>query len=144
MAADFVGLGNGITELQDRTTQLKYRLLEVRDMNNDNRKLVDEVTMFTETLDVNLQFLTANLPPNVSSKALGALMHELKEANKFMADALEERKFESSWRIKEAESRLESRRQRLVVAFQLAFIIISLDVASGGYRTTNDFQERLQ
>ncbi|KAL3677916.1 hypothetical protein R1sor_020872 [Riccia sorocarpa] len=144
MAAGFVGLGRVITELQDGITQLKNHLLEVRDMSKYSRKLVDEVTRFTETLDRNFEFLTADLPPTASGKALGSLINELGEANKFMADALEQKKFKSSWSVKEAKSKLESRRQKLVSTFQLAFIITSLDVALDGHRKTNDFQERLQ
>ncbi|KAL3677914.1 hypothetical protein R1sor_020870 [Riccia sorocarpa] len=144
MAANFVGLDNVITELQDGIKQLKIYLVEVRDMSNYSRKLVDEVAMFTETLDTNLEFLTTNLPRTASRKALGSLINELEAANKFMADALEQKKFKSSWSVKEAKSKLESRRQTLASSFQLAFIITSLDGAFDGYKKTNDFQEKLQ
>ncbi|KAL3677882.1 hypothetical protein R1sor_020838 [Riccia sorocarpa] len=144
MAAGFVGLGNVITELQDGITQLKKHLLDVKEMSNYSRKLADEVTLFTKTLDTNLEFLTTHLPATASRKALGSLINELEAANKFMADALEQKKFKSAWSVKEAKGKLESRRQKLASSFQLAFIITSLDGAFVGHRKTNDFQERLQ
>ncbi|KAL2641510.1 hypothetical protein R1flu_009097 [Riccia fluitans] len=142
MAADFPG--PVITELEDRITRLQGYLLEVKELKKNSKKLVEEIRTFAESLEENLQFLKKNLPPTVSTKALGTLANDLEEANTFMAEALQRGKFKSLWTDRETRSKLESRRQKLVSAFQLAFIITSLDVTFDGYKKVNNFQERMQ
>ncbi|KAL2641498.1 hypothetical protein R1flu_009085 [Riccia fluitans] len=61
-----------------------------------------------------------------------------------MAEALQRGKFKSLWTDRETRSKLESWRQKLVSAFQLAFIITSLDVTFDGYKRLNNFQEIMQ
>ncbi|KAL2641520.1 hypothetical protein R1flu_009107 [Riccia fluitans] len=142
MAADFPG--PVITELDDRITRLQGHLLEVKELKKNSKKLVEEIRTFAGSLEVNLQFLKTNLPPTVSTKALGTLANDVEEANRFMADALQRGKFKSLWTDRETRTKLESRRQKLVSAFQLAFIITSLDVTFDGYKRVNNFQERMQ
>ncbi|KAL2645049.1 hypothetical protein R1flu_012636 [Riccia fluitans] len=142
MAADFPG--PIITELDDRITRLQGYLLEVKELKINSKKLVEEIRTFAGSLEVNLQFLKTNLPPTVSTKALGTLANDVEEANTFMAEALQRGKFKSLWTDRETRSKLESWRQKLVSAFQLAFIITSLDVTFDGYKRLNNFQERMQ
>ncbi|KAL2641519.1 hypothetical protein R1flu_009106 [Riccia fluitans] len=142
MAADFPG--PVITELEDGITRLQGYLLEVKELKKNSKTLIEEIRTFAGSLEVNLQFLKTNLPPTISTKALGTLANDVEEANTFMAEALQRGKFKSLWTDREARSKLESRRQKLVSAFQLAFIITSLDVTFDGYKKVNNFQERMQ
>ncbi|KAL2641527.1 hypothetical protein R1flu_009114 [Riccia fluitans] len=142
MAADFPG--PVITELDDRITRLQGYLSEVKELKKNSKKLVEEIGTFAGALEVNLQFLKTNLPPTVSTKALGTLANDVEEANTFMAEALQRGKFKSLWSDRETRSKLESRRQTLVSAFELAFVITSLDVTFDGYKKVNNFQERMQ
>ncbi|KAL2641503.1 hypothetical protein R1flu_009090 [Riccia fluitans] len=126
-----------IKELDHGITRLKNYLLKVKVLMKHSVTLVEEITIFTGTLET-------NLPPTVPTKALGSLTNEVEEANTFMEEALQQEKFKNLWTLRETRSKLESRRQKLMAAFHLAFIITSLDVALDGYRKMSNFQERMQ
>ncbi|KAL3685421.1 hypothetical protein R1sor_003443 [Riccia sorocarpa] len=130
-------------ELEDGVAQLQRYLLHVKELKKQRTILVEEVRTFAEALDENLLFLKTNLPPTDSKKALGSLGNEVKGANAFMAEALGRGKFTGVWTDREVRSHLESRRQKLVSAFQLAFMTTSLDVMFDRCRKVDNFHERI-
>ncbi|KAL3685419.1 hypothetical protein R1sor_003441 [Riccia sorocarpa] len=130
-------------ELEDGVAQLQRYLLHVKELKKQRTILVEEVRTFAEALDENLLFLKTNLPPTDSKKALESLGNEVKDANAFMAEALGRGNFTGLWTDREVRSNLESRRQKLVSAFQLAFMTTALDVMFDRCRKVDNFHERI-
>ncbi|KAL3685420.1 hypothetical protein R1sor_003442 [Riccia sorocarpa] len=130
-------------ELEDYVAQLQRYLSHLTVLKKNSTILVEEIRTFAEALDENLQFLKTNLPPTGSKEALGSLGNEVKDANAFMAEALGGGKFTGVWTDREVRSNLESRRQKLVSAFQLAFMTSSLDVMFDRCRKVDNFHERI-
>ncbi|KAL2633639.1 hypothetical protein R1flu_005118 [Riccia fluitans] len=133
-----------VADLEHGILRLKSYLLQVRELKEHNINVVEDIRIFTETLETNLQSLKRDLPRSVSTEALGSLANEVKETNTFMEEALAQEKFKNLWTVKETRSKLELQRQKLVSAFQLAFFITTLDVVLDGHKKTNNFQERMQ
>ncbi|KAL2632196.1 hypothetical protein R1flu_016882 [Riccia fluitans] len=131
-------------DLEHGILRLKSYLLQVRELKEHSINLVEDIRIFTETLETNLLSLKRDLPRSVSTEALGSLAIEVKETNTFMEEALAQEKFKNLWTVKETRSKLELQRQKLVSAFQLAFFITTLDVVLDGHKKTNNFQERMQ
>ncbi|BBN05077.1 hypothetical protein MPTK1_3g10080 [Marchantia polymorpha subsp. ruderalis] len=129
--------------VSEATSNLIHYLMEVRFAKQHNKIIVRKIDLIVTTLNSNVLLLKQKLPVKVYGDALGSLTEKLKEATDFVQSRQKQGSFQTMWDDQETEEELESMRQRLVSAYQMAVFITILDVAVDGNRRTNQFQYRM-